>query len=411
MKRVKQQKGQIFRVGKSWFGRWRRDEVDLGADGSKTIVRRQHAEKLCEYGARYRSKKDVQTLLDSKLQPLNEGRCLPESTLTVSEYGEKFFLPNAERELEPSTVCGYKGLWRMYLAPRLTKIGLRDFRCVDATNILAAILREHSLSRKSLRHCKALMSTIFTYAKRTGVLDGGNPVKDAGIPRAAKASTPTHAYSAQEVLIMLDVLEGVARKAVALLYFCALRPGEARAARWENYQGKTLQIRASMWRTRTKLPKTAESAAPVPVAETLAEILRESRCDSGYIFASPSGKPVDLHNLAARVVIPALAVCAECHKVKEGHEGGREGGHEDGHGDRGHEFKPLPKWHGWYALRRGAATLATSVESVMAAKSLLRHSNVQTTGQYYIKSVPEEALRAVEKMDALFQQDANVTKN
>jgi integrase len=47
----------------------------------------------------------------------------------------------------------------------------------------------------------------------------------------------------------------------------------------------------------------------------------------------------------------------------------------------------------------------------MAAKSLLRHSNVQTTGQYYIKSVPEEALRAVEKMDALFQQDANVTKN
>jgi hypothetical protein len=37
----------------------------------------------------------------------------------------------------------------------------------------------------------------------------------------------------------------------------------------------------------------------------------------------------------------------------------------------------------------------------MAAKSLLRHSNVQTTAARYIKSVPEDAPRAVEKIDAL----------
>ncbi|HXZ11860.1 MAG TPA: site-specific integrase [Candidatus Sulfotelmatobacter sp.] len=422
------QRGHIFKKNRAWFGRWRRDERVRDADGNWSIERRQHCEKLCDYGGKYRSKEDVQPLLDRKLQPLNEGRESPESTLSVAEYGDKHFLPYADRELKPSTAEGYRALWRMYLRPWLTKekISLRDFRCADATDMLKAIHDEHHLNRKSLRNCKALLSTIFTHAKRTGVLDGGNPVQGAGIPRAAERGKPTHAYSADEVLLMLDALHGIARTAVALIYFCGLRPGEARAARWEDYDGKTLRIRASVWRTHTTLPKTAESVAPVPVAETLAEILRESQRESGYILAPPpevtipahaicaecrkrkwehkdSGHeftplPVDLHNLAARVVVPALSVCAECRKP------------EQEHGD-GHEFKRLVEWHGWYALRRGLATLATSIDSQLAAKSLLRHSNVQTTQQFYIKSIPEDALRAIEKVDALFQKTTGAAVN
>jgi integrase len=160
-----------------------------------------------------------------------------------------------------------------------------------------------------------------------------------------------------------------------------------------------------MWRSHLTEPKTKESGtkesgAPVPVAETLREILAESRRESGYILATATGAPVDLHNLAVRVVRPALALCAECKKEKTEH------------GANGHEFTPLPTWRGWYALRRGLATLATSLDSQMAAKSLLRHSNIQTTAAYYIKSVPAEALRAVEKMDALFQKSgANSVPN
>lgn len=400
--KVRNQKGQIWRVGKSWYGRWRRDELEPAADGSKVIVRRQHCEKLCEYSDRYRVKRDVRPLLDEKLAPLNAGRCAPESTLTVAEYGEKFFLPYAARELKPSTVCGYKGLWKMYLKPRLEfdHIALRDFRCVDATNTLTEIHRQHGIGRTTLRHCKALLSVIFSHAKRDGVLDGPNPIIDAGIPRAAEAGKPTYAYTADEVLAMLNALEGVARTAAALMYFCGLRPGEARAAKWENYDGKTLRILESMWRGKTTIPKTVESVAPVPVAETLREILAESRRESGYILATATGAAVDLHNLAARVVRPALLLCAECKKEKTEH------------GANGHEFKPLPTWRGWYALRRGLATLATSIDTQIAAKSLLRHANVATTQQFYIKSVPAEALRAVEKMDALFQKSgANSVPN
>ncbi len=391
------QTGYIWRIGKSWYGRWYREELSRGPDGSNQIVRRQHAEKLCEAGDRYRCKKDVQPLLDAKLLPLNEGRCAPEGTLSVRDYTEQYFLPYVDRELKPSTAYGYRSLWRMYLGPHLPDIAMRDFRCVDATNVIAAIHREHRIGRSTLRHCKAMMSTVFAHAKRSGVLDGPNPAQDAGIPRAAATSKPTHAYSAEEVFAMLNTLNGVARTAVALMYFCGLRPGEARAVRWEDYdqKKKTLRIQASMWRGHTTTPKTPESIATVPVAETLAEILAETRREMGLILVSPLGKPIDLHNLAFRVVRPTLARCAICKKVK--------------HTPNEHEFRPSAKWLGWYALRRGCATLATAVDSQLAAKSLLRHANVATTQQFYIKSIPADAIRAVEKMDALFQKGASNT--
>jgi integrase len=85
---------------------------------------------------------------------------------------------------------------------------------------------------------------------------------------------------------------------------------------------------------------------------------------------------INLNNIASRVVIPALK-------------------------------KAGIAWHGWYALRRGIATLATQVDSPLAAKGLLRHKNLSTTQTHYIKDVPEETLRAAEKIDALFNVTAN----
>lgn len=417
---MKHQKGQIFRSGKNWYGRWRRDELvspkelskterrELEAkgvlkpnDSSKILVRRQHCEKLAEYGDRYRSKKDVQPILDTKLLPANDGREDPKSTLSVTDYAENYFLPYTEKELKKSTAYGYQQIFRIYLKARLTSIALRDFRCVDATNLLADIHEHHRIGKKSLRHCKALLSTIFMHAKRAGVLDGANPVADAGIPRAAKASAPTYAYSAEEVLAMLDALTGVAKTAIALMFFAGLRPGESRAMRWSDYDGKILRVRQSMWRLHVSEPKTNASIASVPVCQTLREVLEESPRQSEFVLCSPNGKrPVDLHNLASRVIVPRLLRCAKCDKAKKGHDEKAD-----------HAFEQLPVWRGYYSLRRGCATLVTSLDSALAAKGLLRHTDLATTSKHYIKDIPIETLRAAEKMDALFQKSSSSAPN
>jgi integrase len=201
------------------------------------------------------------------------------------------------------------------------------------------------------------------------------------IPKKAAAPEETHAASPDEVLAIMDALanagEHKARAAVALMFFAGLRPGEARGARWEDYDGKKLIVRQSVWHTHTTSPKTESSAKPVPIIEPLGSILVELRARdgnpaSGPILRGPSGKPLDLHNLANRVVIPTLQ-----------------------------EAKPPIEWHGRYALRRGVATAVADLSNSLAAKGLLRHSSVSTTERHYIKDVPESTLQAMKRLESL----------
>ena len=123
-------------------------------------------------------------------------------------------------------------------------------------------------------------------------------------------------------------------------------------------------------------PKTADSATPVAIIEPLRSILAQLREEdlnpaSGPILRGPSGKPLNLDNLARREIRPTLK-------------------------------RAGISWDGYYSLRRGIATMLNSVEKdPMAAKGLLRHSSVATTQKHYIKEVPAVTLAAMQKIEQL----------
>jgi hypothetical protein len=152
----------------------------------------------------------------------------------------------------------------------------------------------------------------------------------------------------------------------------------------------------SIWEKHEGTLKTTDSEKPLPVGPALAQILSEAERSSEFILAAPSGQPVNLHNLAARVVRPALRRCTVCNESEAEHTKSE------------HEFEldeSLAKlWKGWYALRRGLGTIATREESVLAAKGLLRHKNIATTMAHYIKDIPGEATRAANKISELFPE-------
>jgi hypothetical protein len=185
------------------------------------------------------------------------------------------------------------------------------------------------------------------------------------------------------------------------MFFARLRPGEARGARWEDYDGKRLMVTQSVWHTHTTSPKTADAASPVPVIETLADILAKIREEggnptSGPILRGPSGKPLNLDNLSKRTIVPILRRCSTCHESEARHE------------NADHEFKldeASPQWHGWYSPRRGVATtLAGLTRDGMASKGLLRHTNLATTTRHYVEDVPENTLSAMNQLETLFNK-------
>ena len=365
-------------------------------------VRKQRFEKLCEVDDRYRTKADVRPLLSEKLRSLNEGKTDARGSLSLAAFVSEYYDSYIRENLKPSTVHGYSKLWEDALCPRVGEIRLRNFKTVDAANTLSYYTAK-GWGRRSLQHAKSLLSGIFTYAKNLGVLDGVNPVQGTIIPRKAAAPTETHASTPDEVVAILDVLRNAkgieqrsklqAQAAIGLMFFAGLRPGEARGATWENYDGQRLSVKQSVWRAHTTDPKTASAAKPVLVIEPLRELLAELReaegnPANGPILCSVKGKPLSLDMLARVVIRPALRNPAN---------------YRDGNAKN---WKPL-EWQGFYSLRRGIATHLTAItRDPMAAKGLLRHSSVNTTLAHYIKDVPEVTANGMAQVEQLFSEVA-----
>jgi integrase len=100
------------------------------------------------------------------------------------------------------------------------------------------------------------------------------------------------------------------------MFFAGLRPSEARGARWEHYDGRTLSVKQSVWRKHTTDPKTASSARPVLVIEPLRELRTKLQQAEGNTVSGPilrgvklkdsKPRPLDVNMLAKRVIWPAL---------------------------------------------------------------------------------------------------------
>jgi hypothetical protein len=110
--------------------------------------------------------------------------------------------------------------------------------------------------------------------------------------------------------------------------------------------------------------------------------LREDNPIAGPILRSVAGKPLNLDMLANCTIVPALRDPANYSTP---------------------DAKQLT-WHGYYAFRRGIATLTSSVSrDPMAAKGLLRHTSVSTTLNHYIKDVPQVTENAMTLVQELFK--------
>jgi integrase len=133
--------------------------------------------------------------------------------------------------------------------------------------------------------------------------------------------------------------------------FAGLRASEIRGLRWEDYTGAELRVVRSVWRTHIGPTKTEESGGnPVPVIPILRTALDEHRkryTGDGFIFAGQrKGKPLNLENLAQRVIAPAL---------------------NDG-------------WKGWHGFRRGLGPNLYSLGvPPKVIQEILRHADVATT--------------------------------
>jgi integrase len=371
------QQGQIFRRNGSWYVRYYQDEIEDGAP-----VRKRVCKKLARYSDDYRSKKDLAPLLAEILSPVNSGDAQPEGSLTLTEFVEQRYLPSRAKKLRPSTMLGYRDMFRKYVKPRAGNIRLRDFHTKDGRHLFDRISEEvPNLSHTTLMHVKALMSGIFTYARQEDAVRDANPMQ--GVKAEGRRYKPTReTYSLNEISVMLPKIPEPARTVVMVAAFSGLRASEIRGLRWEDYTGTELRVVRSVWRTHIGRTKTEESGEnPVPVIPVLRRALDEHRVrytGNGFIFAGErKGKPLNLENLAQRIMSPTL---------------------KDG-------------WKGWHGFRRGLGSNLYSLGvPPKVIQEILRHADVATTETHYIVVDRSEANKAMKKLERAVGKEWAKTK-
>jgi integrase len=364
------QAGYIFKKGSNWYVRYR-ENVQL--EGGP-IERLQKCRKLAEASGQYRTKAAAKDLADEFLRSINRFDCKPESKMSLNRFIEDCYLPYVEKQKRRSTYCGYKNIWQRYVQPD-GDIGMRDMRTYEAEQMLQDIARRENLCRTTLGHIKHFLSGVFRYARRQGVLDNPNPIRDVEIPNARPA-IETYAYSLEEEAQMLAILPEPAATVVAAAAFTGARKGEIRGFTWENYNGSEIRVEKSVWRGHLGEPKRPKSKGAIPVIARLKLLLDRhwERCGkprTGFIFSNEVGNSMNLEALAFNVIRPALE-------------------------------RVNLKWHGWHAFRRGLATnLHRLGVSDKVIQQILRHANVTTTMNIYVKTVSVDAANAMRALETV----------
>ncbi len=399
MQRHREQKGVVFKARGKWYVRFFDSRV---IDGEVKRVR--VAKQLCEVKGVTKAK--ARELAEPLLTEVNKPTQTPDKVLTLNDFIERVYLPRAKEQKRPSTYKGYADICNNHLLPRCKGLWLKDVRTCDVQHLLDEIARGNKLSRNSLRHIKALLSAIFKHAKQQGYFDGENPVRDSATPPAREAAE-TYAYSLEEISEILSLLPEPAATIFAVAAFTGARRGEIRGMLWENYSGDEIRITQSVWESHITEPKTRKSAGAIPVIAPLAARLtfhrvRSGNPVSGPIFPSENGKTsLNLNNVLNRQILPALKRCCHCKKQ------------EDAHGKADHAFtldETTPKWHGWHAARRGLGTnLYRLGVPDKVIQSILRHAQISTTMNIYVKGVDADAVAAMAKLDTFLTDNKLAT--
>jgi integrase len=225
-----------------------------------------------------------------------------------------------------------------------------------------------------LKNMKGFLSGAFRYAVRTGVLRF-NPMRETVLPKG-KAMESRRAYTLAEIQAMLKVLAEPERTAVLLAALTGMRLSEIRGLRWDDYDGETITVKRSVWRTHVGETKTAASAAGIPVLPILSTALdkHNQRTDlkTRYIFEGKTGRPLVLANVTRFRIAPVL------------------------------KAKKIP-WSGWHGFRRGlASTLYGLAVPDKVIQQILRHADVAVTMKHYVKVSSGQAEAAMKKLEDAF---------
>jgi integrase len=374
-RRLKFQRGSVFRRGKRkqvWIGRFSEDVI--GPDGATVKVRRS---EVLGTVTEIPTRRQAEQLLADRLRSINSGQCRPNSSRSLRDYAEMFWLPTVLPTLKYSTKKYYQYMLRVHVYPAFGDLQLRLITRDAVQSFLSAKLRS-GLSWRTVKGLRTLFGTVMGAAEADELVPS-NPVRKTRFPRRGPGR-PRSPIAPEKIQELLAALPEPSCSLATLLVFTGLRIGELLALRWRDVdlENGVLRVTQSVYEGHFDEPKSQRSKRSIPLGAKAVEILSARRPagvnPDALVFSTQAGTAFDRHNLVNRQLKPT------CKKL------GLTG----------------VSWH-W--LRHANATLLDSVGTPLGTvQALLGHSSSEITRGVYLHSVPADAKAAVQKVEDLLNR-------
>jgi integrase len=366
----------------------KRDGKTTGYSGSLRYVDASGSSKRAwVYG---KTRKEVAAKLKEAAARIDGGGPPKDSTRTVADWLAHWRQTTlAASDRKPSTRELYANLSQKHLesAP-FGLISLDRLRPSDVES-LVLVLRERGLADSTIRSIYTSLRSALDGAVRDGLL-ARNPaaaVKRPGIQR----KEAKHLEPADVARLLAELEDHRYYPAVKLIAYTGLRRGECLALRWADVDldGGTLRVSATLNRVSRSLtssePKTAKSRRVLPLPADLVALLRKNKTaqkreklaavnqwqDTGLVFTTPLGNPVDPRNFLRVVQNAAAKIGLEDVDI--------------------------------HTLRHSVATAWMAAgEPIKVVADLLGHSSISITGDLYQHACDDTARAAVERLSGVF---------
>lgn len=324
--------------------------------------------------------KDLRRKIDDRL-------LLKDESVKVAELFERWFEDVMRHQIAPSTFSNYQTVVRMHILPCLGNKKLVELNVGDVDKLLSQ-KADSGLSASTVRRIRAVLAQCLDQAIRWELVHR-NVATLSRSPKMVRREGRT--LSPDQARHLLETLRGHHNEALyALMLSTGLRRGEALGLRWSDFDRDTgvLRVLRQLKRegsrlvttdTKTSLSRRAVNL-PEPMLKALLtheerqeaerDWLGDSWIDSGYIFTSSVGTPIDPRNLYREF----QAICRSA-----------------GLGD----------WHP-HELRHSAASLmlAQGVK-IQVVSQVLGHSSIRMTADVYGHILDPDRREAADAMGSM----------
>jgi integrase len=272
------------------------------------------------YGRKY---KEVKRKRDLAVGDAAKGIYFDDENMTVSEYMTRWLEDSAKGDLGFRTYHNYKLQIRQHISPTFGRLKLSNLTATHIQALYAARLRE-GLKPSSVRYIHAVLHRALEQAVRFHLIPF-NPAARVDPPKVRQEEiTP---LDAEQARTFLDMARGDKFECLYVLSLTVgLRMGEALGLKWSDIDldEKTLRVSRQLQRMREggglvfSEPKNA-SRRTVDLPQRAVEALRSHRKrqleeklransyeDSGLVFATGKGTPLDAQNIVNRHFKPLL---------------------------------------------------------------------------------------------------------